>query len=81
MTTVTFRDEIGEIFGRKHRGGIALYYCGSGEVVTRLARHLTGGAPVWPISSPVGAAYEHPHGLILTPRDAKRLGIVIEAGR
>lgn len=71
----TLRDENDEIFGRLDAdGNVLLLYVGDGSAVTSLSAHLN----VWPVGSDLGAAYEHPEGIVVDQATAKRIGVEIE---
>ena len=64
------------IFGRTlESGDVALFY-EDGHVLDRL--DTTPYAPAYCVDDGLGAAYEHPNGLIITRQDARRLDIEIE---
>ena len=65
------------MFYRLNENKNAQIFHDSGEVVTRLhSKH--GFRVVWPIGSDLSAQYEHIDGLVLSVRDAKKLGIESE---
>ena len=70
---MTYSDQYGEFFGRKTETGILILHIDDGEPATRL------DASVYPVGASLSTLYEHPEGIILTPDDASRLGIEIEA--
>lgn len=62
------------IFGRNENGNIALFDSEDGERITR----LDGYSTVYPVGSDVSVCYEHPTGIVLTPADARRVGVDTE---
>ena len=62
-----------EIFGRvREDGNISVLYREDGVAVTTL--DVDG---VYPVDSEFGTRYEHPGGIVLTPADAARIGLVV----
>lgn len=66
--------ETDEIFGRTNDdGNVMLLYVDDGADVTQLDEGI------YPVGSQLSARYDHPEGIVVTPQDAAKLGVVIEA--
>ena len=61
------------MFGREREdGNIDVLYIEDGVAVTQL--DVDG---VYPVGSELGSRYEHPAGIVITPEDARRIGLPV----
>ena len=67
---------IDSIFGRINpEGDFHVLYVDDGSPVTRFDETIR---TVYPVDSELSVLYEHPDGIVLTPADAKKIGLKIE---
>lgn len=70
-----YTDAEGVFFGRvvNPYGDIGVFHVEDGEAATRM------DCPnLYPVDSDMGVQYEHPQGIVISRRDADRIGLTIE---